>query len=172
MNTKISLKYGAISGLLIVSTWFVGYFLGGGDLHFAGSEILGYAVMLLALTAVFMGIKNKRDTGSEKSFTFKEGFLTGLGIVIVASVIYVAGWMLYMPTFAPDFVDKYAASQIELIENSEVSDTEKLKQIEEMNAFIENYRKPYVMASFVFIEIFPVGVLVTLISALVLKRKE
>ena len=169
---KNAIKYGSISGLIIVASWFVTYYSFGGDLHFAGSEILGYIVMLLALTGVFLGIKNKRDTSTNGSFTFKEGLFTGLGIVIVASIIYVIGWMIYMPNFAPDFVDKYAASQIELIQNSEVSNTEKETQINELKNSIENYKKPYVMAAFTFVEIFPVGLIVTLISALILRRKN
>lgn len=139
---------------------------------FDGSELIGYAIMLLALTAVFMGIKSKRDNATEGKFTFKEGLLTGLGIVVVATMIYVIGWMIYMPNFAPDFVEKYQNSQIELIKNSSISDGEKQQQISDVVSSMENYRKPLVMAAYTSIEIFPVGVLVTLISALILRRKE
>ena len=168
---KNIIKYGSISGLIIVASWFATYFISGGDLHFGGSEVLGYLVMLLALTAVFLGVKNKRDSEAQSTFTFKEGFLTGLGIVVVASIIYVVGWMIYMPNFAPDFVDKYAASQIELIQSSDAAQSEKETQISELKSSMENYKKPHVMAAFTFIEIFPVGLIVALISALVLKRK-
>lgn len=170
MNTKISLKYGAISGLIIVSSWFLSFFFLGDDKVLDGGQLFGYAIMLLALTGVFMGIKNKRDS-SESGFTFKEGFLTGFGIVLVASTIYVIGWMIYMPNFAPDFVDKYADYQVELIQNSDISDVEKQTQIDEMKTSIENYKKPHIMMATTFMEIFPVGVLVTLISALILRRK-
>ncbi len=171
MNTRISLKYGAISGLVIVGSWFLSALISGGDMHFSGGELFGYAFMILALTAVFMGVKNQRDTKGG-AFSFGEGFMTGLGIVLVASLIYVVGWMIYMPTFAPDFADKYANSQIEMIQNSDVAADEKQSQIEEIKTTMENYKKPHVMAAYTFIEIFPVGLLVTLISALILKRKE
>ncbi len=167
-----AIKYGAISGLIIVSSWFISYMLWGDELPFSGSELVGYAIMLVALTAVFMGIKNKRDSEPNATFTFKDGFLTGLGIIVVASVIYVIGWMIYMPTFAPDFADKYQSSQIELIQNSGASESEKQTQIEELKTTIENYKKPHIMAAFTFMEIFPIGLLVTIISALILKRKE
>ncbi|MEQ9403993.1 MAG: DUF4199 domain-containing protein [Cyclobacteriaceae bacterium] len=171
MNKKIAVKYGAISGLLIVSSWFIGYMLSGGETHFEGGEVVGYGVMLLALTAVFMGVKSKRDDSDNPTFTFKEGFLTGLGIVIVASLIYVIGWLIYMPTFAPDFIDKYQTSQIELVQNSELSPEEKTNQINEVRESIENYKKPHVMVAYTFIEIFPVGLIVALITALILRRK-
>ena len=170
MNTKIALKYGAISGLIIVLSWFIT--IGGGDIDFSGGEIVGYSIMIVALTAVFLGIKSKRDGMEKGAFTFKDGFLTGLGIVIVASVIYVIGWMIYMPNFAPDFAEKYTTAQIEMIQNSNVSDGEKQDQINQLNESMKSYKKPHIMAAFTFIEIFPVGLIVTLISALILKRKE
>lgn len=172
MNGKTAFKYGSISGLLIVSTWFILHALGGDDGEFLGGELLGYAVMLLALTAVFMGVKNKRDGNDNNLFTFKEGFLTGLGIVLVASVIYVVGWLIYMPNFAPDFVDKYQAAQIELVQNSDVPSTEKEVKIAEIRSSVENYRKPHIMISMTFLEIFPVGLLVALATALILRRKS
>ncbi|MFK7953217.1 MAG: DUF4199 domain-containing protein [Ekhidna sp.] len=169
MNMKVALKYGLISGLLIVSTWFIGYYLAEGNPDFGGGELVGYAIMLLALTAVFMGIKSIRD--EQGTLSFKEGFFNGLGITLVASIIYVIGWMIYVPNFAPDFADKYGDSQIELVKELEISEEEKEKQIDEINSTIETYKKPHVMAAMTFAEIFPIGLIVTLISAMILKRK-
>ncbi|MEO9485551.1 MAG: DUF4199 domain-containing protein [Ekhidna sp.] len=168
MKTKIALKYGLISGGLIVVSWFITIGLGDNP-DFAIAEIAGYAIMILALSAVFLGIKKIRD--EKGTISFKEAFLNGLGITLVASIIYVIGWMIYMPNFAPDFVDKYQAAQVELIEQSEASDEEKNKEIDEMNQWIENYKKPPIMVAMTFTEIFPIGLLVTLISSLILKRK-
>lgn len=104
--------------------------------------------------------------------SFKQGFFVGLGIVLVASVIYVIGWIIYQPNFAPDFADKYNATQIEkMIANNELSVQEKDKRIEEMKDFLVDYKKPHIMAAYAFIEIFPVGLIVTLIASLFLKKK-
>lgn len=169
MKLKIALKYGAISGGLIVSTWFIGQSFTSDDPDFSGGELFGYAIMILALTAVFMGVKSIRD--EKGSLTFKEGFLNGLGITLVASIIYVIGWMIYVPSFAPDFADKYSASQIALVEKMDIPEDEKKDEIENIKYWTETYKKPHVMAAITFSEIFPVGLLVTLISALILKRK-
>ncbi len=168
MKKKIALKYGLISGGLIVSSWFIT--IGFGDNpDFAAGEIIGYTIMIAALTAVFIGVKKIRDEKGDLSF--KEGFINGLGISLVASIIYVIGWMIYMPNFAPDFADKYGASQVDLIEQSDISAEEKNEQISDVNEWIETYKQPHVMAAMTFVEIFPVGLIVTLISALILKRK-
>lgn len=166
MKSKIALKYGGIGGVLIVSTWFLTI---NEDTEFSGGEILGYAIMLVALTSVFMGIKKVRD--EKGSLTFKEGFLNGLAITLVASVIYVIGWMAYWPAFAPDFADKYTTSQIEMVQEMDIDQESKDEQIEDIKDWMETYKKPHVMAAITFTEIFPVGLIVTLLSALILKRK-
>ena len=141
MNLRNAIKYGSISGLIIVSTWFIGYAISGGESDMMGGELVGYAIMLLALTSIFMGIKSERDKNKGDRFSFRQGFFTGLGIVMVASVIYVIGWMIYMPNFAPDFVDKYAEAQIQAIQDSQATNEAKESQIQEMKGFIENYKR-------------------------------
>lgn len=171
MNTRISIKYGAISGLAIVSSWFITYFIWGAQDQFSGGEVFGYGVMLVAFTAVFMGIKNARDNSGENGFSFKRGFGLGLGIVLVASLIYVIGWMIYMPNFAPDFADKYEFAQIELVKESDADETEKLKKIEEIKESVANYKKPHIMMAMTFMEIFPIGLLVSIVCSLILRKK-
>ena len=95
MNLKTSLKYGAISGGLMVGSFFIVFLIQGDDSDYSKGELVGYAFMLLTLGAgVFIGIKNFRDKSLGGLMTFKQGFLAGLGIVLVASVIYVVGWMI------------------------------------------------------------------------------
>lgn len=168
MKTKVALKYGAISGCLIVSSWFIS--LGFEEIpDFQFAEVIGYIIMIAALSAVFLGVKSIRD--EKGSLSFKEAFFNGLGITLVASIIYVVGWMIYVPSFAPDFADKYGSSQVELIEEMDINEEEKKKQIEDVQDWIESYKQPHVMAAVTFSEIFPVGLIVTLISSLILKRK-
>ena len=173
MNLRTSLKYGAISGGLIVASFFIVFYIQGDDPDYSNGELVGYASMLLAFTAVFLGIKNFRDKSLGGIMTFKQAFLTGLGIVLTASVIYVMGWMIYQPYFAPDFVDKYHAAEIVKVQsNPGLSLAEKEVKIQEMKEFLEYYKKPYIMAAFTFLEIFPVGLLVTLIASFFLKKKS
>ncbi|MEP1094860.1 MAG: DUF4199 domain-containing protein [Cyclobacteriaceae bacterium] len=172
MNIKIAIKHGAITGLIIISSWFLSYTIWGG-LHFSGSELFGYSVMLLAFSTIFMAIRGERKRSEKDEITFKKGFFIGAGISLVAAIIYVVGWVwVYMPNFEPDFVDKYEASQIEIVNQAQSSSEIRMAQIQEIKDFNESYRKPHIMAAFTFLEIFPVGLLVTLISALILRRKE
>jgi hypothetical protein len=120
---------------------------------------------------VFVGIKNFRDKSLGGFITFKQAFLNGMAIVCVASVIYVIGWMVYMPNFAPDFPDKYAETQVSKIyANPELTDEQKAEKSKEVYVMMDNYKKPHVMAAYTFIEIFPVGLVVTLFISLLVKR--
>ncbi len=173
MNYKLALKYGSISGTLIISSFFLWDALVGHDADATIGAIIGYASMLLAFTAVFIGIKNFRDKSLGGLITFKQAFLNGLSIVFVASIIYVIGWMIYMPNFAPDFADKYAAGQVAKIQaDPELTTEQKAEKSDEVILMMENYKKPHVMAAYTFIEIFPVGLVVTLVVSLLVKRSD
>jgi len=172
MNFRLALKYGSVIGLIIVSSFFIVFYVTEGNPDLINGELIGYATMLLAFSAVFIGIKNHRDKSLGGIMTFKQGFLCGLGIVLVASIIYVAGWMIYQPNFAPDFADEYFAAQIEKVQaNDELTSSEREVKIEELGASLESYKKPHVMAAYTFLEIFPVGLIVTLIASFALRKK-
>lgn len=92
-------------------------------------------------------------------------------IVLIASVLYVIGWMIYYPNFIPDFADQYLDFQKQLLQEQGVSGAVYDTRIAELEKFNEMYKKPLIMAGFTFLEIFPVGLVVALISAYILKRK-
>jgi hypothetical protein len=72
----------------------------------------------------------------------------------------------------PDFIDKYSAMQVKQLQESGMSGAaldEALKSIENMSS---NYKSnPFFFAMYTYMEILPIGILITLISALILKRK-
>lgn len=166
--------YGGIAGVVMIAGWWLSSILltdPDEGFDFEKGAIIGYVAMLLALSLVFIGIKNYRDKQQAGFITFKNAFLTGLYIVLVASVIYVIGWMIYYPNFMPDFADQYAAHQIHQYEESGMSAEEIQLKKEEMKSYMELYENPLIMAGMTFMEIFPIGLLITLISALILKRR-
>jgi len=93
-------------------------------------------------------------------------------ITLVASVIYVFGWMLYSNTMDPDFADRYFNQQAEQLRESGQSEESIQAQLADMENFKEMYKNPFMQLGFSFLEIFPVGLIITLICALLLKRKN
>lgn len=172
MNKRFLLIYGLIGGLITVVGFFLWpVFAGDQDpFEWPYGQLLGYGFMLVALSTVFFGLRSYREKNGG-ALSFKEGFVNGMIVVFIASIIYVVGWMVYYPFFMPDFADQFLASQIELLKSQGLSEQEMQQQIDELKAFNENYKKPHVMVGFTFLEIFPVGIIITLVSALILKRK-
>lgn len=174
MKAKSSfIIYGAIAGFITIFGFILWMQIVGDDqqLNMKYGELIGYTFMLLALSTVFFALRSFREK-NDGLLSFKEGFFNGMIIVLVASIIYVAGWMIYYPNFMPDFAEQYTQGQIAQLETQGLSEEELNSKIEEMKAFQELYEQPLVMAGFTFMEIFPVGLLITLISSLILKRKR
>lgn len=175
-DKMLLINYGLIAGaIMIVSFFIVGYMAGNDpeNMDFSSGELVGYTSMILALSTVFFGVKSYRDNKRNGIISFKDAFLNGLIIVLVASIIYVVGWMIYYPQFMPDFQDQYLNSQIEQIQaNPELSESEKTEKIDGMKSFMESYNNPIVMSAVTFMEIFPIGLVVALICAFILKRKS
>ena len=173
---KNSLVFGTISGV-IVST-FMGISMavmscGSGDIDGGrGSMIIGFSAMAVAFSFIFVGVKNYRDKQNGGTITFGKGFLLGFMISLIASTLYVITWAVEFHFFMPDFMDKYSAMQIKQMQESGMSGValdEALKSIESANY---NYKhNPFFFAMYTYMEILPVGILITLISALILKRK-
>lgn len=170
---KTALKYGGIAGAIITVLMLISMLsLEGESPNFKQAEILGYVTMIAALSMIFVGIKTYRDKELDGSINFGKAFQVGLFITLVASVIYVAGWMIYTSTGgAAEFMDQYYEYAIEQLRESGKSQEVIDKKIAEMETYKEMYRNPLVQIGITFLEIFPVGLVISLIAAALLKRK-
>lgn len=168
---RIVLIFGSISGLVLVLMMFLTMLLMGENVDFDSGEWLGYITMIVALSTVFIGIKSYRDKESAGRISFGKAFQVGTLITLVASVFYVAGWMIYLNTSGSNFMDSYYQHSVEKIKTSGQPEAEISAKIAEMENFKELYKSPLVQIGVTFLEIFPVGLLITLISAAILKKK-
>jgi hypothetical protein len=171
---KNIIVYGLIAGIVVSGLMlFIIHNMShcGGNLDFDTSMVIGYASMLLAFSLVFVGIRNYRDKYNEGIISFGKAFKIGILIVLIASTIYVAAWLIDYFFFIPDFAEKYAAQTLEELKASGASQTEIDKQSKEMANFVRMFKNPFFNAMMTYAEILPVGLIVTLISSLILKRK-
>ncbi|UZR98606.1 DUF4199 domain-containing protein [Chondrinema litorale] len=141
-------------------------------MDFSTGEILGYVSILLALTMVYIEVRSYRDSELDGVISFGKALGVGVLIVLIASVIYVIGWSLYYKYMMPDFQDRFLDYSIMQINQSDFTETEKQTQIKEMTSWMESYKNPLVMMAFTFLEFFPIGFIVALISAFILSRKK
>lgn len=168
------LVYGLISGILVSTFMLIsmGYFSHcEGTVAYETSMLIGYASMLIAFSLVYVGIRNYRNNYNGGVISFGKAFKIGILIVLIASTLYVIAWMIDYFFFMPDFMDKYCANSIAKLKAEGASQVKIDKETKEMAEMAEMYKKPVFTAMFTYAEILPVGLIVTLISSLILKRK-
>lgn len=169
---KNVLVFGLIAGLFVSAMMLYSVSMCYKNEDFDGSMVLGYAGMLLAFSMIFVGIKNFRDKYNNGVITFGKAFKIGLYICLVASTIYVLVWLVDYYLFVPDFMDKYSAHMLRKAEAAGASQQELQQKAAELAKNNEMYKNPIVMILFTYLEILPVGIVVALISAAILKRKS
>ena len=169
---KIIWVCGVIAGIISVSWGVVGEGLLGDHLSLHTRMIFGYATMILAFSLIFVAIKNYRDTYNHGQVTFGKALRIGLLITLIASTVYVVVWMIDYSYFVPDYGDKYQAQAIAELKASGASAAEIQRQAAEITSSMAKYKSsPAFRVMFTYLEIVPVGIVVSLIAALILKNK-
>ncbi|MDB5005209.1 MAG: hypothetical protein JWQ34_3434 [Mucilaginibacter sp.] len=168
---KIVLVCGAIAGL-IAGGWAVFYiYLCSNKMDFDNGEIYGYTAMIVAFSLVFVGVKNYRDNNLHGQISFGKAFQVGILIVMVASTIYVVLWLIDYYCFISNFAEIYTAHVLDKLKASGASTVVIAKKAKEMAEFSRMYKNPFFNAIMTYCEIVPVGLIVALLAALILKRK-
>lgn len=168
--TRIIFTYGIIGGVIVAVGMLLGMFAVP-DGGMAGMAV-GYLAMLVALSMVFMGVRNYRDTIGGGVIRFWPALGLGLAIALIASLFYVAMWEVYMWQTDYRFMDVYVAGAIADMREQGRSAAEIAAFSSEMEAFKAQYAQPLFRMMITLSEIAPVGVIVSLISAAVLRNSR
>lgn len=165
---RYALTYGILAGLVVLAIFMPALILL--DQH---SMVVGYLIMLVGLTLVFVGVKRFRDVERGGIVKFLPAFLLGLGISVIASVIYVIGWEIYMSATDYAMIDDFIAGQLRDYQASGMSAAELAGKTQEMAEMRAQFRGnlPFRLGM-IFLEIFPVGLLVSLVSAALLRNPK
>lgn len=165
--------FGTSSGLLNIFFWYASAeLLQRFDFSFRQQEYLGYLALLLSLALVFFGIRMEREKNMGGQISFKKAFSVGFMIVLTASIVYVIGWEIYYPQHKELFMEQFQ-SQLHSDQLQENLSQEQLAVREkDFQKWMEYYQNPFIRVGVTFMEIFPIGLLVSLLSALVLKTRK
>jgi Protein of unknown function (DUF4199) len=157
---------GAVAALLMFLTVPFIYRIG-----FDKGVIVGYTGIVVSLLLVPFGIWSYREDDGQGSITFGKAFAVGILITVISCICYVVAWEIIYFNFLPDFAEKYTAYAVEKTRASGATQQAveaTLQQMKDMKAMLDN---PLINAALAFIEPFPIGLLITLISAAILRRK-
>lgn len=170
---KIIITYGIISGLITGGLMLATMPLyESGTLNFDNGAVVGYTGMVIALSLVFFGIKSFRDHQAGGSVSFGKAFLIGMGITMVASLFYAIAWEISYAKMGEQFVQQWTSHEIEKLQEAGATEAAIVKARDEWKDFGEMYKNPVIRFGMTLFEILPVGLIISLLSAGLLKRKE
>lgn len=162
--TRTVLTYGLISGVVAILGLLA-------SMEVAGHSLwLGYLIMLVALSAILAGVKQHRDQALGGVIRFWPALGLGLAIAAVATLAYVAVWEIYLVLTHYRFMDEYTGQMLAAKRAAGVGGAAYAKAAAEAETMKQQYANPlyrYVMTA---AEIFPVGLLIALAAAALLRN--
>jgi amino acid transporter len=133
--------------------------------------VVGYASMLLAFCLIYVAVKNYRDKHLDGNISFGKAFMIGLGVALIASVCYTISWIIFYKGFYPDFIEEMTRNELNAMRKSGKSAAEIAAATTDMEKWTTAYKTWPGLIGMTLMEILPVGILVSVISALILKRR-
>lgn len=133
---------------------------------FKSNDVLGYGVLIAMFSIIFFGIRKYKTSYGSGFISFGKAFKIGVLIAFIGSSMYVLFGLGYYYLFVPEFLDAY----IEIVLKNCTSPEELATKTVEMANFKEMYKNPLFAIFVSYMEVLPLGIIVTLISALILKK--
>jgi hypothetical protein len=170
---NIVLKNGIIAGIIVSIFMGMSVYFHSKNLEDATlSYILGFTGMFVAFSFTFVGMKQYRDTVNNGAISFGKAITIGLLIALIISTIYVLVWLVELYNFYPDFMEKFSAMEIKNLQSSGLKAAELNLKIDEINQMNESYKNPLFVIGMTYFEIFPIGIVFSTISALLIKKRK
>ena len=162
---NIILKNGIFGGLVVSAVMcYVTYSMKSNP-DMEPNMYMGFGSMIVAFAFIVFGILQQRKANNDV-ISFGAAFKTGLLIAFITSTIYVLVWLVIFYNFFPDFIERYG----EIMAKNTPAEDLAAKQ-EELEWMKGVYKSPLGIIGMTYVEIFPLGIVVAIISALILKKK-
>jgi hypothetical protein len=172
---KIVIVYGTIAGLLMDLMFLISFWMmEKGMITFENSELFGYASMIIVLSLIFMGVRSYRNNHLNGVMTFGGGVKAGFLIAGIAALFYAGGWEVYyntVPGMKETFLERYAEMSRKKMQHEGASPEKIEAKMKELKQMAEWYKNPFLRFGMTLAEILPVGIVVSLISAGILRKK-
>ena len=168
---KTVLTFGLISGA-IISVLMLATLPFAHQIGFSRAMIVGYTTMVLSFLLVFFGIRSYRENVGDGRISFGRALGVGLLIMLISCAFYVITWEIMYFFLMPNFLNEYSAYMVENLRASGASAEQINQQVQQMKEFQVLYSNPFINVAFTLLEPLPVGLVMTLISALILRKRE
>jgi hypothetical protein len=169
---KVVLTFGLLSGAIIVILMFATMPLQNNPQFRNSGHLIGYTTMVIAFSMIFFAVKSYRDQHQNGEITFGKGMQIGLLITVIASLSYAIGWEFYMKLFAPNFMEDFTSYLLAQAKESGKSEAELNALVIKYEGYKEMYKNPVSRFGMTLMEIAPVGIILSVIPAALLRKKK
>jgi len=135
------------------------------------ADVLGYTSIVLSALLVFFGIRSYREKAGAGRLTFGRGLAVGLLITLVSCACYAVAFEIVYFKLMPQFGDKFAACMVERVRESGGTQEQIDATTKQARTLKQLYDSPLTNALLTFGTSLPIGLLVTGISALILRKR-
>ncbi len=160
---KLEIRYGLLSGLANISLSIFNWYLIAQPFGYSASETFGYLSIVVALMFIPIGIKYYKEKLNDQMISFFEAFKIGIGIALISSIITFFYSTVYFMVLGDEFIEwsqkGLSASELAAVQN----------QLESLPDFVLS---PWFQGLLMFVTVFLIGLVITLISAMILKSKK
>jgi hypothetical protein len=133
-------------------------------------EAIGYLTMVVSLVFVFFGIRHYRDQVNNGKVGFGKALLIGFLISLFAGLGFGVVDYIYTTMINPDFAQEYLTTMLADMKANLPAD-----EFETQKANLEQQMEEYggsgFMAFIMFVTVALIGLVISIISALILQRK-
>jgi len=166
------IRYGLIGAGIWFVIWLTLFLLvkAGVVRGFDFAEVIGYTSMVLALSMIFFALVQQRDRVNGGQLSFGQGFVLGLRIsVIVGAVVGVVD-VLHVFVLDPGFMDAYMEHEKAKWAASGLSAEQINARMAAADAEMQLIQNPIATFLLMFVTTVLIGVLISAVSALLLRR--
>ena len=169
---NITLRYGLYYAVILCLGFVASYLIFGTDSeNYSKSEVLGYSIMLFASVIILFAVRAAKQN-SNNQLSFSKGLGIGLGVSAIGSLAFAAYNWAYVKWLHPEFISEYMAYQKQLVLNSGLSESVIEQQLTELAAYSDIMDNPFMMAAIMFVTVFAIGVLFSLVAAVAFRNKS
>ncbi len=155
------LRYGLLAGIVLIVLGLLNWFTIAQWIGYQASEIFGYSSIVLSLMAIPLGIRYFQKKLNGGRVTFLESLKIGLGITLVTSTVMFFYSLVYFSILGDEFMEWYQNSM----------SVEEWRAIEVQMKGMPAFTRTHGFQSLVmFVTTFMIGVIITLLSAVILPR--
>lgn len=155
---NLSIRYGVYGAFVMLATFITTQLVFGTSIPYHTMEVIGYLSILLSLSFVFFGIRAYRDEKNCGQITFGKALRVGMAITCFPSIA-IGLYIIWLFTFRSKEFMEYAMKSMD----------EAGRQ--QMQEHMVLYGNPFFQGLVMFLTVFIIGLVISIISALLLKRQ-